>query len=83
MTDDAHPWGRTRCDPVPNFGLAHGDDEMTLARRDGLKRRLLDLYWLVVGTIGLGQPVVGRWDTYGDGPSDDPYSLDWAPTPRR
>ena len=56
---------------------------MTLARRGGLKRRLLDLYWLVVGTIGLGQPIVDRWDMYGDGPSDDPYSLDWAPTPRR
>lgn len=56
---------------------------MTHERRGGLKGRLLDLYWLIVGTIGLGQPVVNRWDMYGDGPSDDPYSLDWAPTPRR
>ena len=83
MTDDAPSRFRTPCGPVPVSGTHTETMKMTPARRGGLKRRLLDLYWLIVGTIGLGQPIVDRWDMYGDGPSDDPYSLDWAPTPRR
>jgi hypothetical protein len=46
-----------------------------------LKARLLGLYWLVVGVIGLGQPIVDRRSMFGVDPKNDPYSHDYDPRP--
>ena len=34
-------------------------------------------YWVIVGIIGLGRPIVDRRSMYGDEPRNDPYSLDY------
>jgi hypothetical protein len=36
-------------------------------------------YWVIVGIIGLGRPIVDRRSVYGDDPRNDPYSLDYDP----
>ena len=56
---------------------------MTSQRRGGRRQALLDMYWAIVGLFGIGQPIVDRRAMFGDGPTADPYSLDWAPTPHR
>jgi hypothetical protein len=48
-----------------------------------LKARLLGVYWLVVGVIGLGQPIVDRRSMFGVDPKDDPYSPEYDPRPAR
>ena len=40
-------------------------------------------YWVVVGIIGMGQPIVDRRRMFGDDPKNDPYSIDFDPSGRR
>jgi hypothetical protein len=58
-------------------GLKEGVTNMSGLR--DLKARLLGLYWLVVGLIGVGQPIVDRRSMFGVDPTNDPYSLDYDP----
>jgi hypothetical protein len=48
-----------------------------------VKDRLLSLYWVVVGIIGIGGPIVDRRSMYGDDPKNDPYSTSYDPSRRR
>ena len=48
-----------------------------------LKDRLVAAYWVVVGLIGMGRPIVDRRSMFGDDPKNDPYSIDYHPTRRR
>ena len=47
--------------------------------RSSLRRWLEDAYWVIVGIIGLGRPIVDRRSMYGDDPRNDPYSVDYDP----
>ena len=48
-----------------------------------IKDRLLAVYWVVVGLIAMGRPIVDRRSMFGDDPKNDPYSIDYHPTRRR
>ena len=48
-----------------------------------LKDRLVAIYWMVVGIIGIGGPIVDRRSMYGDDPKNDPYSTEFDPSTRR
>jgi hypothetical protein len=48
-----------------------------------LKDRLVDLYWIVVGLIGMDRPIVDRRSMFGDDPRNDPYSIEYDPSSRR
>lgn len=45
--------------------------------------RLTRVYWAIVGLVGLGRPIVDRRSMYGDDPRNDPYSIEFDPTPNR
>jgi len=45
--------------------------------------RLLSIFWAVVGTFGIGQPIVDRHSMYGGDPKNDPYSLEYDPSSQR
>ena len=44
--------------------------------------RLSAAYWVVVGIIGIGRPIVDRRQMFGDDPKNDPYSIDFEPSRR-
>lgn len=49
-----------------------------------LKRIGVAIYALIAGMFGGGGPViVDRKQMYGDDPTDDPYSTDYNPAPKR
>jgi hypothetical protein len=56
---------------------------MHATRRPSLKDRLLAAYWMIVGIVGLGRPIVDRRSMFGDDPKNDPYSIDYDPSRRR
>jgi hypothetical protein len=47
--------------------------------RSSWRMRVEKAYWVIVGIIGLGRPIVDRRSMYGDAPRNDPYSLDYDP----
>ena len=56
---------------------------MEAQRRRSLRAWLVDAYWLVVGIVALGRPIVDRRAMYGDERSNDPYSIDFEPVRSR
>lgn len=41
------------------------------------RERLTTIYWIVVGLVGLGRPIVDRRAMYGNDPTNDPYSIEY------
>ena len=56
---------------------------MDRPKKRALKDRIVDLYWIVVGLVGMGRPIVDRRSMFGDDRRNDPYSIDYDPTARR
>ena len=50
---------------------------MNEKKRSTWKERLQSVYWVVVGLVGLGRPIVDRRSMYGDDPRNDPYSIEY------
>ena len=49
-----------------------------------LKRAAVGVYATIAGLFGGGGPVIAdRRDMYGDDPTDDPYSTEFDPSPKR
>jgi hypothetical protein len=48
-----------------------------------LKDRLAGVYWVVVGLVGMGRPIVDRQSMFGTDPKNDPYSIEYDPSRRR
>lgn len=51
--------------------------------RRSIKDRLLAVYRVIVGILGIGGPIVDRRSMYRDDPTNDPYSIDCDPPRRR
>ena len=47
--------------------------------RSSWRKVLEKAYWVIVGIIGLGRPIVDRRSMFGDEARNDPYSLDYDP----
>ena len=45
---------------------------MNEKKRSTWKERLESVYWVVVGLVGLGRPIVDRRSMYGDDRRNDP-----------
>ena len=56
---------------------------MNEKKRSTWKERLQSVYWVVVGLVGLGRPIVDRRSMYGDDRRNDPYDIEFDPQPSR
>jgi hypothetical protein len=56
---------------------------MIRTTKRSMKDRLIAAYWVIVGIVGIGRPIVDRRSMFGDNPKNDPYSLDYDPSRRR
>jgi hypothetical protein len=51
--------------------------DMIRSARRSIKDRLTAIYWVIVGILGIGRPIVDRRSMFGDDPKNDPYSLEY------
>jgi hypothetical protein len=72
---------------TPTLSLAkpvrRGKTVMDRTTKRSIMDRLSATYWVVVGIIGMGRPIVDRRHMFGDDPKNDPYSIDYEPSRRR